>query len=64
MLHNLPARNWAKGERGIGCHPDRIGKFQDQHINRIGYHGWIGCENKPATTTDAGIAWIKLYFGS
>ena len=21
VLHNLPAGNWAAGERGIGCHP-------------------------------------------
>ncbi|OGA51481.1 MAG: hydroxypyruvate isomerase [Betaproteobacteria bacterium RIFCSPLOWO2_12_FULL_62_13] len=203
VLHNLPAGNWSKGERGIGCHPDRVGEFQDgvgkaieyatvlgcrqvnclagvapagvaadrmratfvsnlkfaalklneagiklliepintrdipgfylsrskqaleiikevgsdnlflqydiyhmqvmegdlartiehnlkliphmqladnpgrnepgtgeinygflfQHIDRIGYHGWIGCEYKPLTTTDAGLGWVKPYFG-
>jgi hydroxypyruvate isomerase len=31
------------------------------HIDRIGYKGWIGCEYKPATTTDAGIGWTKPY---
>ena len=25
VLHNLPAGNWAGGERGIACHPDRVG---------------------------------------
>ncbi|MBS1170705.1 MAG: hyi, partial [Burkholderiaceae bacterium] len=25
VLHNLPAGNWAGGERGITCHPDRVG---------------------------------------
>ena len=28
-LHNLPAGNWDAGERGIACHPDRVGEFQD-----------------------------------
>jgi hydroxypyruvate isomerase len=28
-------------------------------LDRIGYAGWIGCEYKPTTTTDAGLGWIK-----
>jgi len=28
-------------------------------LDRIGYQGWIGCEYKPATTTAAGLGWIK-----
>ena len=28
-------------------------------LDRIGYQGWIGCEYKPATTTEAGLDWIK-----
>ncbi len=28
-LHNLPAGEWAKGERGIAVLPDRVGEFQD-----------------------------------
>ena len=28
VLHNLPAGNWAAGERGIGCHPDRVDEFE------------------------------------
>lgn len=28
ILHNLPAGNWEAGERGIACHPDRVGEFQ------------------------------------
>jgi hydroxypyruvate isomerase len=27
------------------------------HLDRIGYDGWIGCEYKPATTTEAGLVW-------
>jgi hydroxypyruvate isomerase len=28
-------------------------------LDRIGYQGWIGCEYKPLTTTEAGLGWIK-----
>ena len=28
VLYNLPAGNWAVGERGIACRPDRMGEFQ------------------------------------
>jgi hydroxypyruvate isomerase len=31
------------------------------HMDRIGYRGWIGCEYKPRTTTDAGLAWVRPY---
>jgi hydroxypyruvate isomerase len=30
-----------------------------QFIDGIGYEGWIGCEYKPATNTEAGLGWIK-----
>ena len=29
VLHNLPAGDWATGERGIACLPDRVGEFRD-----------------------------------
>ncbi|HAL40386.1 MAG TPA: hydroxypyruvate isomerase, partial [Polaromonas sp.] len=29
--------------------------FLFAHLDRIGYKGWIGCEYKPATTTEAGL---------
>ena len=29
VLHNLPAGNWAAGERGIACHPDRVSEFRE-----------------------------------
>jgi len=31
--------------------------FLFKHLERIGYSGWIGCEYKPATTTEAGLGW-------
>jgi hydroxypyruvate isomerase len=31
--------------------------FLFAHLEEIGYDGWIGCEYKPATTTQAGLGW-------
>lgn len=31
--------------------------FLFAHLQRIGYEGYIGCEYKPATTTEAGLGW-------
>ena len=33
--------------------------FLCAHLDRIGYGGWIGCEYKPATTTQAGLGWLQ-----
>ncbi|MBY0611402.1 MAG: hydroxypyruvate isomerase [Beijerinckiaceae bacterium] len=33
--------------------------FLFSHLDRIGYRGWVGCEYKPATTTEAGLGWLK-----
>ncbi len=38
--------------------------FLFRHIDRIGYQGWIGCEYKPATTTAAGLGWIKPWLAA
>jgi hydroxypyruvate isomerase len=32
--------------------------FLFAHLDRIGYAGWIGCEYKPAGTTEAGLGWL------
>ena len=44
VLFNLPAGDWAKGERGIACHPDRVGEFQDGVGKAIEYAGALGCK--------------------
>jgi len=31
--------------------------FLFAHLDRIGYQGWIGCEYRPATTTEDGLGW-------
>ena len=28
------------------------------HLDELGYTGWVGCEYKPATTTEAGLSWL------
>ncbi|MCU0969643.1 MAG: hydroxypyruvate isomerase [Rubrivivax sp.] len=33
--------------------------FLFDHLDRIGYAGWVGCEYKPKTTTEAGIGWLE-----
>ena len=35
--------------------------FLFDHIDRIGYTGWIGCEYKPAGTTAEGLDWFAPY---
>ena len=42
VLHNLPAGNWDAGERGIACHPDRVGEFQDGLAKAIDYAQALG----------------------
>jgi hydroxypyruvate isomerase len=42
VLHNLPAGKWEAGERGIACHPDRIGEFQDGVGEAIQYAKVLG----------------------
>ena len=27
-------------------------------LDRLGYAGWVGCEYKPLTTTEAGLGWL------
>ncbi len=33
--------------------------FLFRHLDRMGYDGWVGCEYKPASTTEAGLGWLK-----
>lgn len=37
VLHNLPAGNWGGGERGIACHPERVGEFKEGVARAIEY---------------------------
>lgn len=44
VLHNLPPGDWAAGERGIACLPDRVGEFQDSVARAIDYASALGCK--------------------
>jgi len=44
VLHNLPAGNWGKGERGIAVLPDRIDEFRRGVVMAIDYATALGCK--------------------
>ncbi len=58
VLHNLPAGDWPGGERGIACHPNRVGEFQDGVGRAIEYATTLGCKqlNCLAGLAPAGVA--------
>jgi hydroxypyruvate isomerase len=62
VLHNLPAGDWAAGERGIACHPDRISEFREGVDRAIEYATALGCKqvNCLAGIAPAGVSAEKL----
>ncbi len=46
-----------------GRHEPGSGELNDAlvfaHLDKLGYSGWIGCEYKPATSTEAGLGWLR-----
>jgi len=44
VLHNLPAGDWAGGDRGVACQPERQGEFQDGVGKAIEYATALGCK--------------------
>jgi hydroxypyruvate isomerase len=44
VLHNMPAGDWAKGDRGMACQPGREGEFQDGVGKAIEYASALGCK--------------------
>lgn len=57
VLHNLPAGNWAGGERGIAVLPDRIDEFRRGVATAIDYATELGCRQINCL---AGIAPVGL----
>lgn len=43
VLFNLPAGDWAAGERGIACLPERASEFRDGVSKAISYAAALGC---------------------
>jgi len=54
IAHVQLADNPGRNEPGTG---EIDYRFLFSHLDRIGYAGWVGCEYKPATTTEAGLGW-------
>lgn len=63
VLHNLPAGNWEAGERGIACHPDRTGEFQEGVGEAIRYAKVLGVKqlNCLVGITPKGVSSEKAY---
>ncbi len=60
VLHNLPAGNWAGGDRGIACDPARVEEFRGGVDQAIAYATALGVPQvnclagiKPASVPDA-----------
>lgn len=62
VLFNLPAGDWARGERGLGCLPDRVEEFRDSVETAIAYAQALGCEqvNCLAGIAPAGVDYDVL----
>lgn len=58
--HIQVADNPGRHEPGTGEIDHR---FLFAHLDRIGYSGHVGCEYRPATTTEAGLGWIEATTG-
>ncbi len=58
VLHNLPAGDWAAGERGIAVNPTRVAEFQDGVGKAIDYATALGCKqiNCLAGITPQGVS--------
>ena len=53
-------RRLRAAEALVFCHPTWcFGLPAILKTTRLGYDGWVGCEYKPATTTEAGLGWLE-----
>jgi hydroxypyruvate isomerase len=56
IAHIQVADNPGRNEPGTG---EINYNFLFAHLDRIGYKGWVGCEYKPAASTEAGMGWLE-----
>jgi hydroxypyruvate isomerase len=54
--HIQVADNPGRNEPGTG---EINYAFLFDHLDRIGYQGYVGCEYKPAGTTESGLPWLE-----
>jgi hydroxypyruvate isomerase len=43
VLHNLPAGDWDKGDRGVACQPDRVSEFKEGVGRAVEYARALRC---------------------
>ena len=58
IAHIQLADNPGRNEPGTG---EINYAFLFKLLDDLGYQGWVGCEYKPATNTEAGLGWISKY---
>ncbi|WP_448191474.1 hydroxypyruvate isomerase [Azospirillum sp. sgz301742] len=58
IAHIQVADNPGRNEPGSG---EINYPFVFAALDRIGYHGWVGCEYKPAGDTSEGLSWLHPY---
>lgn len=58
IAHIQLADNPGRHEPGTG---EINYSFLFDHLDRLGYGAWIGCEYKPTSRTDEGLAWARSY---
>jgi hydroxypyruvate isomerase len=56
IAHVQVADNPGRNEPGTG---EINYDFLFRKLDALGYSGWVGCEYKPATTTQEGLGWLK-----
>jgi hydroxypyruvate isomerase len=65
ILSNLPKIGHIQLADNPGRHEPGTGEINFPNLIRFideaGYNGWIGCEYKPASTTENGLGWLKHY---
>ncbi len=62
---NLSIINHIQLADNPGRHEPGTGELNYHNIfaflDKVGYQGWVGAEYKPATTTEAGLSWLKTH---
>lgn len=62
---NLSIINHIQLADNPGRHEPGTGELNYHNIfaflDKVGYQGWVGAEYKPATTTEAGLGWLKTH---
>ena len=56
IAHFQIADNPGRNEPGTG---ELNYPFLFAHLKALGYQGWVGCEYRPKTSTEAGLSWMK-----